>query len=170
VDEAKGWIARASVQDDKLVSLQRFIATTSATGVSTPTAIAVSPRHELVVGQMGARVAERDSQLSFFHGSNGRLLLSLPAGLFDVTALAYGPNGQLYATDFASTQSDQGGLFQLIARLASGRPKRRGQAGRPTRQATAMAFAADGKLYVTVFGAASPGSKSPSGKLLRITL
>lgn len=169
-DDTKGWLARAPLRGGKLTGLDRFIATKPVSGVGAPVAVTVSPRGELVVGQMGESSVPRDSRLVFYHANTGRPLLNLPSGLFDITALAYGPDGQLYATDFAWMQSDQGGLFQLAARLADGKQVVQARRVLSLDKPTALAFADGGALYVTIFGAAPQDGETKSGKLLKIKL
>ena len=169
-DDAKGWVARAAINAGKLVALERFIPTKEATGVSAPRALAISPRGELVVGQMGQTKVPRDSLVTFYRPQDGRMLLNLATGLFDITSLAYAPSGQLYATDFAWIQADQGGLFQLVSRLDQRKLALEARRIVPLDKPTAMVFAGTGALYVTVLGTAAPRSGRQPGQLLKITL
>jgi glucose/arabinose dehydrogenase len=91
--------------------------------------------------------------------------------LFDISGLAFSPNGQLYATDLASTQNSEGGLFQLIAQLTDGRQTLTARKATPLDKPSAMAFAKDGTLYVTLLGSKPAEANSrPSGKLVRVAL
>jgi hypothetical protein len=169
-DDARGWIGRAEVKDGAVVSFQRFIATKEATGVDAPAAVTISPRGEVVIGQMGEMNEARDSLLTFYNALNGRALLNLETGLYDITALAYSPDGQLYATDFASKKTNEGGLFQLISTIANGKQAVMAKKIVALDRPTAMAFGKDGALYVTVFGTAEQGSDRKPGRLLKIAL
>jgi hypothetical protein len=88
------------LRDGGFSNLERFIATKEATHVNTAAGITISPRGEIVVGQMGDINVAADSLLTFY-SQQGNRLLNLATGLYDVTALAYSPQGQLYAADFA---------------------------------------------------------------------
>jgi hypothetical protein len=168
-----GSLTRASVNSPSSFGpLVRFSQVKSATPFR-PIGLTVSPRDELVVGHIGEFGNERDSTLIFFSESDGKPLLNLKTGLLDIVAVAYGPKKQgatrshLYALDFAWQAPDEGGLFRLDAkRLADGtqeaQPVKLSSLDRPT----AMAFADDGTLYVTVVGTASDSTQK-SGKLLR---
>ena len=72
-------------------------------------------------------------------------VLSLPTGLRDITALAYSPNGDLYAADFAADQADGGGVYRLEAAQVDGRESCRArQDRRASNDRTALAFTPDG--------------------------
>ncbi len=167
-DDAKGWIARAGVIGGKPGKLTRFIATKEAVGVDAPVAITIGPRGEIVVGQMGEIGPDLDSQLSFYNIA-GRLVLNLDCGLSDVTALAYSPQGLLYALDFSWARPEEAGLFRLDAARKDGKLAVKTVRIMSLERPTAMAFGKDGHLYITVFGKASDeANDAKSGKLLRV--
>ena len=151
-DDNKGWVSRAD-RNGKLDKLTRFIATKEAVDVDAPVGITISPEGHVVVGQMGEITAPKDSLLSFYGASDGKLLLNLDTGLFDITSLVYSPKtGQLYALDFAWMAPEEGGLFRL-----DGEGTGKDQSCKAVKQAsldkpTAMAFGSDGTLYITAFG------------------
>jgi DNA-binding beta-propeller fold protein YncE len=158
-DDTKGWVNRLVInQDDSLGSYKRFIATKEATEVDAPVAIAIGPRGEVVVGQMGEINSPEDGLLTFYNAKTGKMLLNLETGLYDITGLAYSGSGQLYATDFAWMDSEKGGLFQLVRTRQGIDSKKILSLDKPS----ALAFGKGGALYVTVFS-------SGSGKLLRIS-
>lgn len=168
-DDEKGWIAKSG-RGEKLSDLRRFIATKEATKVDAPVGITVSPEGFVVVGQMGEINELQDSLLTFYTAHDGRLLLNLKTGLYDIDAVAYSPvTGLLYALDFAWMEPNEGGLFRLDEdsrrRTEAIKAKRMASLDKPT----AMAFAEDGALYVTVFGTAADGEEKNPGKLLKIT-
>lgn len=161
-DDTKGWVSRASIEGNNVSGFERFIATKEATQVDAPVGITTSARGDLVVGQMGEINVPNDSLLTFYDPKTKKMLLNLKTDLYDITALAYSPSprNQLYALDFAWMDTTQGGLFQLLKDDAKGmRTKKIVSLDKPT----AMAFAADGSLYITVIG---PEAKK--GSLLRI--
>ncbi len=165
-DDTKGWVSRAVITEGKLSNFKRFLATKDATGVDAPVAVAISPRGELVIGQMGEISIPGDGLLTFYNAKNGKLLLNLPTGLNDMTALAYSPKGQLYATDFNWLNTSEGGLYQLISKEEDGKQSIEAKKVESLDKATAMTFGADGSLYITVIGTGEGDAKG--GKLLKI--
>jgi DNA-binding beta-propeller fold protein YncE len=165
-DDTKGWVSRARIKDGALTNYKRFLATKEATEVDAPVGVAISPRGELVVGQMGEINVEGDGLLTFYNAKNGKLLLNLETGLSDITALAYSPKGQLYATDFVWLNTKEGGLFQLISKKDGDDQTIEAKKVLDLEKPTAMTFADDGSLYVTVIGTADGDKKG--GKLLKV--
>jgi sugar lactone lactonase YvrE len=166
-DDTKGWVARAEFKDGKFGELKRFAATKEATSVDGPVPVAISPKGRVVVGQMGEINVPKDSLLTFYNPTNGKMLMNLKLNLFDPTALTYSTKtGLLYTTDFAWMDAKEGGLFRI-----DDDPNNSGKAVIITKIAaldkpTAAAFASDGALYVTVFG---KEDNKKEGKLLKIT-
>jgi DNA-binding beta-propeller fold protein YncE len=165
-DDTKGWVARATIKNGGLADYKRFLATKEATEVDAPVAVTMSPRGELVIGQMGEISIPGDGLLTFYNANNGKMLLNLETGLSDITALAYSPKGQLYATDFMWTNTKEGGLFQLISKEEDGEQVIDAKKLETLDKPTAMAFATDGSLYITVIGTGEGDAKG--GKLLKV--
>ena len=166
-DDTKGWVAKAEIQGTEFGELKRFIATKEATDPPTdaPVGITVSPRGEIVIGQMGEINVENDSKLNFYNAKNGKVLLDRDTGLHDITALAYSPKGHLYALDFAWVDTAQGGLFRLDDNKEDGiSPHKIVGLDKPT----CMALGSDGSLYITVIGAVAEGSQVGNGQLIRL--
>lgn len=158
-DDTKGWVARAAYKGSDVSGFERYLATKEATEVDAPVGITISPRGELVVGQMGEITVPKDSLVTFYDANSKKMLLNLKTELNDITALAYSPRGQLYALDFAWADTKQGGLFQLLAEGDKGvRTKKIVELDKPT----AMVFDAEGALYITVVG------EDKKGKLLKV--
>lgn len=162
-DDTKGWVSRARIKDGQVANYKRFLATKEATELDAPVGVAISPRGELVVGQMGEITVPGDGLLTFYNAKNGKLLLNLETGLSDITALAYSPKGQLYATDFMWTATDEGGLFQLISKKQGGKQTVTAKRILTLDKPTALAFDSKGALYITVIGSGEKG-----GKLLKV--
>lgn len=168
-DDTKGWIVKVKVSGNEIGPLERFIATKEATNVDAPVGIAVSPKGELAVGQMGEITVPNDGLLTFYNPKDGKMLLNLETGLYDITALAYGKKEpqQLYALDFAWMKTSEGGLFQLVAKEENGKQSVAAKKLASLDKPTAMAFGNDGSLYVTVIGTAKEGDAKKPGKLLK---
>jgi DNA-binding beta-propeller fold protein YncE len=171
-DDTKGWVSKVDINGTKFGPLERFIATKEAVEVDAPVGITLSPRGEIVVGQMGEVNKPGDSLLTFYNASNGKKLLNLETGLHDITGLAYHPKtGLLYATDFAWVDAAAGGLYRLDRGTNAGDPPLKSVKIVGLDKPTALAFASDGTLYVTTIG--KPGAEETSaktGKLVKITL
>src|SRR5262249_4189782 len=108
----------------------------------------------------------QDSLLSFYSAKTGKLLMNLETKLYDITGLAYSPKtGLLYATDFAWMKPDEGGLFRLDAAPGGVKVTKIASLDKPT----ALSFAPDGTLYLTVVGPKGESENAPKqGKLLKI--
>lgn len=157
-DDNKGWVAKAAYKGVDVSAIERYLATKEATQVDAPVGVTISPRGELVIGQMGEITVPNDSLLTFYDANSKEMLLNLKTNLHDITSLAYSNRGQLYALDFAWSDTKQGGLFQLLADGDGVKTKKIVALDKPT----AMAFDADGSLYITVIG------EEKKGQLLKI--
>jgi hypothetical protein len=80
--------------------------------------------------------------------------------------VAYSPKGQLYATDFVWLNTAAGGLFQLISTKEGDEQKIETKKILDLDKPTAMTFAEDGSLYITVIGISEGENKG--GKLLKV--
>ncbi len=158
-DDTKGWVSRAAYKGTDVTGYERYLETKPATEVDAPVGITVSPRGELVIGQMGEITVPNDSLITFYDAASKNKLLNLKTNLHDITALAYSPRGQLYALDFAWADTKQGGLFQILADTKeAAKTKKIVELDKPT----AMVFDAEGALYITVIG------EEKKGKLLKV--
>ncbi len=167
-DDTKGWVAKADINGTKVEKFARFIATKEAVEVDAPVGITISPRGEVVIGQMGEINVPEDGLVTFYNAKTGAKLLNLKAGLYDITSLAYSPKGQLYALDFAWMDTTKGGLFQLVAEMKEGEQSLKTTKLTSLDKPTAMTFDKDGTLYITVIGTKKEGEDKPAGKLLKI--
>ncbi|MCC6511325.1 MAG: hypothetical protein IT423_19645 [Pirellulaceae bacterium] len=158
-DDTKGWVSKATFKGADVTGFERYLASKEATEVDAPVGVTISPRGELVIGQMGEITVPGDSLLTFYDPASKEKLLNLKTNLHDITALAYSPRGQLYALDFAWADLKQGGLFQMLAEGKDAiKTKKIAELDKPT----AMVFDAEGALYVTVIG------EEKKGKLLKV--
>lgn len=162
-DDKKGWVSRVTFnQEFSLTGFKREIATVESVQATAPVAITFSPQGHLVVGQMGTIEAKADSLLTFY-SEEGAFLDKFETGLFDITGLAYGPkHGRLFATDFHWTDLKKGGLYKIVATKTDRGCKSVLIAN--LERPTALAFAPNGDLYVTLAG--EPSSAKPDGKLI----
>ena len=169
-DDTKGWVAKVDITGSKLGNLERFIATKEAVEVDAPVGITISERGEIVVGQMGEVNKPHDSLLTFYSAKTGMKILNLETGLYDITALAYSPKTKLlYATDFAWMAAGEGGLFRLDSAPNNAATSLKTVKIAGLDKPTAMAFAPDGSLYITVVGPKKDDENAPKdGKLVKI--
>src|SRR6478752_847555 len=148
-DDTKGWIANADLNGNKFGKLERWLPTKEAVEVDAPVAITVNKQGDLVVGQFGEVNKPQDSLLTFYSTKTGKMLENHETKLYDITGLAYSPKtGLLYATDFAWMKPDEGGLFRIDASQTGVKTSKIASLDKPT----AMAFAPDGTLYITIIG------------------
>jgi DNA-binding beta-propeller fold protein YncE len=169
-DDTKGWIAKAEIDGSKFGKLERSIATKEQVEVDAPVGITVSSRGEIVVGQMGEVNKPKDSLLTFYSAKTGQKILNLETGLHDISGVAYSPKtGLLYATDFAWIAPEEGGLYRLDAENKGGSQSLKTVKIASLDKPTALAFAPDGTLYITVVGPKKADENAPKeGKLLKI--
>ena len=165
-DDEKGWVSLAQLEGGKLKDFTRKIATKEATKVDAPVAITISPEGHVTVGQMGEINTPGDSLLTFYN-EEGKMLDNFKTGMHDITGLAYGPkHGRLFATDFNWLDTDNGGLYKIVARDNANRCEAVEIA--KLKKPTALAFTPEGELYITLAGNTSEGSEKPDGKLVMI--
>ena len=149
-DDAKAWIAKADIAGTEVKNFQRHIATKELTGANAPNGITFSPEGYLVVSHIGKTRTQADSLLAFYN-ERGDFLDKFPTGLYDITAVAYGPKKKrLFALDFSYADNSKGGLFKLIE--TSGDEGCRAVKIIGLDKPTAMVFDSLGNLYVTAFG------------------
>jgi DNA-binding beta-propeller fold protein YncE len=172
-DSAAGWISRAFLLDGNanVADLKPLIKTKALAKVGGPTALAVSKRGELVVGESGTFDKPHDSSVSFYNPKDkGTLLLTIPTGLSDIVGLGYSPrSGNLYALDLSWSDPKAAGLYRIDAARQDGRMTAKGVKIASLDRPTAMAFASDGALYVTALGAAKEEANVKTGQVLKIT-
>ncbi|HIF30082.1 MAG TPA: hypothetical protein EYQ75_00095 [Planctomycetaceae bacterium] len=166
-DDTKGWVAKAVIEDGKVTSFERFIATKEATEVDAPIAITESPRKLLAVGQGGEVTVEGDSLLTYYNPADKKMIANFETGLSDITALVYHAD-QLYATDFSWADTTKGGLFQIIADEKDDKITIRTKKICDLVKPTAMVGGEKKTLYITAFGSGEEGKKT--GVLLKIEL
>ena len=165
-DDTKGWVAKADVNGTKFGKLERWLPTKEMVEVDAPVGITVSKQGDIVVGQCGEVNKPEDSLLSFYSAKTGKLLMNLETKLYDITGLAYSPTTNLlYATDFAWMKPEAGGLYRLDHSQTGVKTTKIASLDKPT----ALAFAPDGTLYITVVGPKGENENAPKqGKLLKI--
>jgi hypothetical protein len=148
-DDTKGWVGKIDLTSGSPSKIELAIATKVAVGVDAPVPLTFSPQGDLVVGQMGEINIPGDSLLTMYDPQTGQLKRNLKTGLNDIIGLAYSPQtGHLYGLDFSWLDESKGGLFRLDIVGDEVKPKKIIGLNKPT----SLAFDADGKLYISVFG------------------
>ncbi|HEV3415447.1 MAG TPA: hypothetical protein VG056_01475 [Pirellulales bacterium] len=191
-DNTAGWVSRAFVLDNngKAADLKPlinglsenlsreggqspFVPKTPQKGTvpaGGPTALTISKRGELVVGESGPFDKPHDSSIAFYNPKNGKLLLTMRTGLSDIMGLAYCPHsGNLYAIDLAWSDPKEGGLYRLDATRLDGKMGVKAIKIAPLDKPSSLSFASDGALYITLLGTAKEGAKQKPGQLVKIT-
>ena len=85
-----------------------------------------------------------------------------------MVALDFSPKtGQLFALDLAWNQPADAGLYQLVATFQDGRPSLTAKRILTLERPTAMAFHSDGRLFLTVLGAAG-SDPTKDGRVLGV--
>jgi DNA-binding beta-propeller fold protein YncE len=170
-DDTKGWVSKIDIDGTKFGKLERFIPTKEAVEVDAPVGITISPRKEIVVGQMGEINKPKDSLLTFYSAKTGMKILNLETGLYDISGLAYSPKtGNLYATDFAWMAAAEGGLFRLDSDTKAQPAGLKAVKVASLDKPTALAFAPDGTCYITLVGPKKDDENAPKeGKLVKIS-
>lgn len=168
-DDAKGWVARSDRTDAELTGLKRMIATRELTGTAGPMGLAITPAGFLAVGQMGTKDQPGDSKLSFFN-DKGEKLSSYGTGLNDIVALAYSPlRKRLFALDLNFANPAEGGLYKLVRiRERNDQCEARKVEGLKLVLPTALAFDAEGNLYITQCGMPGKEGDAKPGSVIRI--
>lgn len=167
-DDTKGWIARSEIKDGIPGDLLPFIATKKLLeDTDAPVGITLNQNGQIVASQMGEINKPNDSLLTVYDPESGELMARASTGLFDIAGLAYSPTtGKLYCVDYAWMDTKEGGLFRLDVDFDAGKvtTEKIASLDKPT----ALAFAADGSLYVSLIGTAAEGAKGKPGKLVKI--
>jgi hypothetical protein len=180
-DSAAGWISRAFLLDGNtnVADLKPLIKTKALTKTGGPMAVTTGKQliagrmqesGELVVGESGSFDKPHDSSISFYNPKDkGTLLLMVPTGLSDIVGLGYHPrSGNLYAVDLSWSDPKEAGLYRIDSARDDGRMTAKGVKIASLERPTAMAFAQDGILYVTVLGPAKEGSSEKTGQVIKI--
>ena len=165
-NEKAGWLIRASLKDEgKFSTIRRFTEINKVAETINPTAIAMSPRGELVVASSGKSTESTDTVVSFFSMTSRKciLLQNFKVDLPDIISIRYSPAGDLYVLAFNWQNPTEGGLYKLVSGETGMECKARQIV--KLHGPTAMAFDASGNLFITV----TNGLGSKKGQLLKVT-
>ena len=165
-DDAKGWIAKASVENGQISKFKRFVATKDLVNTDGPTAISADSQGDFWVSLFGETNVRHDGVVLRVSGE-GQLKGKYFTGLNDITGIAICPKTQrLFVVDFSWIDESAGGLFELsdFNEASSHCVVRKVL---ELRRPTSMAFAQDGTLWVTHLGDSSQGNAN--GKLIKVS-
>jgi glucose/arabinose dehydrogenase len=116
---------------------------------------------------MGSATTPADSSLAVFDLHTNKRVAYVATGLHDVVGVAVSPRtNRIYAVDFASAATDQGGLFRLDLVTEDGETVCKTTRLMPLDRPSALAFAPDGTLFITTWGSLSEAHQE--GCLVRI--
>jgi hypothetical protein len=160
---------KVHVRAGTLDELKPFRTTASPANAKTTSAVAVGSHGYILLSQLAAVDGAAQSRLEFLNPVDASPIFELSTKLQEVVALAYSPrSGNLYAADFASRDSQRGGIYRLDDAGEPGKPVVAAVKVADVSRPTAIAFAPDGALYVTALGS-SDGQAENSGVLLKLT-
>lgn len=164
-----GAVWKGALKGTKFSDLEPVIDVAGKTSGAEATALALSPRGEVVLGLRGGDGDSSAAKLAFFSAKTHESLLKLDCGLAAIAALAYSPKtGLLYALGNAADSPDKVDLFRLDSDTTSGEQRIKAVKIAPLDQAAAMVFDKDGVAYITVRGKADASSDAPSGAVVKI--
>lgn len=142
-DAKGGRLMKARIQAGIVGKMRPFLQTEAD---AQPMAVATSPAGRIVV-------ADAAGGLTFYNPIDGDAELRLTTGLKQIAGLAYSPTtNSLYAVDFSQ------GLYRIDDASEPGRPACKAVQIAATKDASALAFAPDGSLYVVTFGDGENGT------------
>lgn len=165
-DDTKGWVLKIDLADGVPGELTPFIPTkVRLEDTDAPVGITLNRDGQIVVGQMGEINKPEDSLYTVYDPETGELMTKIATGLYDIAGVAFSPKtGKLYAVDFAWMDTTLGGLYRLDVEEDALTKVKIASLDKPT----ALAFAPDGTLYVSLIGTAEDGATKKPGKLVRI--
>ena len=130
--------------------------------------LAVSPAGYIAAAIDPKEDDAKRTELAFLNPVSGETLLKLKTDLPRIVALAYQPStGDLFAACATTRQASADGIYRLDDHSQSGTRTCRATKVADIKRPTAIAFAADGTLYITALGPRD-GNNTPSGTLLRV--
>lgn len=163
-DQFKHGIGLATLEGGKLKDFVRHIESLELAEVAGSTAIAISPERYLIVGHNGEGDS-KESLLTFY--KDGEVKAKFKTGFQRITGLAYGPNhGRLFATDFGWPDTASGALYKIVE--VPGKTVCKMVKIADLKKPAALAFNAEGDLYITLRGDHVNDPETPNGKLVMI--
>ncbi|MFH5806375.1 hypothetical protein [Alienimonas sp. DA493] len=153
----KGWILKAPLEDGKLGDLAPFIAAADLAELGGPGPMAWDADGNLVVGLWGGQMPGDDA-IAVFNAA-GELVAKYEGEIGEFGGLAYSPKTKaLYVTDMGLS-TDRGGLYKVELKDGAMNAEKVLSLDKPA----GLAFAPDGKLYLTTLGTAVEGKTTPDG-------
>ncbi len=153
----KGWILKVPVDKGEFEPIEPFIATADAAKVGGPGPMAFDAEGNIVVGLWGGAMPGDDAIAVFSDAGDLRAVYQSEIGEFG--GMAYSPKTKaLYVTDMGLS-TDRGGLYRVTLADEKVKAEKILALDKPA----AIAFSADGKLYLTTLGTRVEGKTTPDG-------
>ena len=157
----KGWILKIPAAEGTFGEIEPFVATADGdrAGLGGPGPMAWDGDGNLVVGLWGSP-DPGDDAIAVFNADTGDLRAVYKAEIGEFGGLAYQPEtNTLFATDMG-LGTDRGGLYKITLEGEQAKAEKVIALDKPA----GIAFAADGKLYLTTLGTVEDGKMTDSGE------
>ena len=154
----KGWILKVPTDAGKFGEIEPFLATAEVAGLGGPGPMTWDNDGNLVVGLWGGAAAGDDAIAVF--NENGDLRAVYKGDLGEFGGMAYSPKtNSLYVTDMGLS-TDRGGLYRVTLADEKVKMEKILALDKPA----GLAFANDGKLYLTTLGTPDESKTTADGE------
>ena len=155
----KGWVLKIPTDAGKFGDIEPFVATADVAGVGGPGPLAWDGDGNLVVGLWG-EADPGDDAVAVFNPETGDLRAVYSGDLGEFGGMAYSPKtNALYVTDMGLS-TDRGGLYKVTLADEKVKAEKILALDKPA----GLAFANDGKLYLTTLGTPDESKTTADGE------